>query len=53
MWKLLREAIISGRVTKTSAMSTTKMIPPSNDFEKTAVLIGHKNTLDPWDEESQ
>jgi hypothetical protein len=53
MWKVLREAIISERVTKTSSMSSTKMIPSSTDLEKTAVLIGHKNTVDPWDEESQ
>ena len=47
MWKVLREAIISERVTKTSAMSS------STDLEKTAVLIGHTKTVDPWDEESQ
>lgn len=53
LWKVLREAVISGRVTKISAMTSSKMIPSSNDLEKTAVLIGNKNKLDPWDEESQ
>ena len=52
MWKVLREAVISGRVKKISAMTSIKMIPSSNDLEKTAVLIGHKNKQDPWDEES-